>query len=304
MNIDQLKTFYVVAHAGSFTKAAEDLNMDQSNVSRKIIALEIRLGIKLFKRLARGLILTKQGEILLKEVKDILFRLDSIKTKVKESEHSYKGDLKISSTVALASMWLMPYLNNFLDLHSEMRATVLSNDSVPDLTLREADVAIRPYIHDAPDLVQDYLITFHWQLYASPQYLDQYGTPKTIDDLDGHRLLSFEGNYIQSMPQANWHLMSGKKGRDKRPPYFSSNSLQTLVHAAKCGMGIVPLPYELSSPETANLVQILPEAQGPAVDVYYIYPRALESYKLARAFGQFLQKKIGVDAPESLKATA
>ncbi len=292
MNIDQLKTFYVVAQAGSFTRASEELNMDQSNVSRKIISLEVRLGIKLFKRLARGLILTKHGEILLKEVQEILLKLDSLKSKIKDSEQSYEGHLKIASTNALSSMWLMPYIAKFLSNHSESKISLLSTDKQPDLTIREADVAIRPYVHDSPSLVQDYIMTFHWRLYASPEYLERMGTPKTINDLDNHHLLSFDKKSIHPFPNANWHLLTGKEGRDARKPYFSTNSFHGLLQAAAQGVGITPFPEEPDALKETNLQPVLPDVKGPAVDIYYVYPKSLEAFRLATAFGDYLKEKI------------
>tara|TARA_R110002050_G_scaffold294841_1_gene453037 strand:+ start:6070 stop:7023 length:954 start_codon:yes stop_codon:yes gene_type:complete len=292
MNIDQLKTFYVVAQAGSFTRASDELNMDQSNVSRKIIALEVRLGIKLFQRLARGLVLTKQGEILLKEVKEVLTKIDGLKSKIKDSEQSFAGHLKIASTNALSSMWLMPYMSEFLEKHPESNISLLSTDKEPDLTIREADIAIRPYVHDAPDLIQDYIITFHWHLYASPSYIEKRGEPKTVADLDKHSLLGFDKNSVHPIPNANWHLIAGKEGRDARKAYFSTNSFHGLLQAAIHGIGITPFPEEPDVLKQTNLQQILPEVKGPAIDLYFVYPKALETFKLATAFGEFLKEKI------------
>jgi DNA-binding transcriptional LysR family regulator len=266
--------------------------MDQSNVSRKIIALEVRLGIKLFKRLARGLILTKHGEILLEEVKDILLKIDSIKSKIKDSEKSYEGHLKIAATNALSSMWLMPYVSEFLKEHPESKITLLSTDKQPDLTIREADVAIRPYLNDATNLVQDYIMTFHWHLYASPDYIERFGIPKNIDDLDNHRLLSFDKKSVHPFPNTNWHLVVGKEGRDARLPYFSTNSFHGLLQAAINGIGITPFPEEPDVLKQTNLQQVLPDIKGPAIDVYFSYPKSLQAFKLATAFGEFLKEKV------------
>ena len=96
MTLDQLKTFSIVANAGSFTSAAIELNMDQSNVSRKIIAMETRLRTKLFTRKARGLILTPEGQALLEETKEILTRIEGMKNIIKNVHNEASGLLNVN----------------------------------------------------------------------------------------------------------------------------------------------------------------------------------------------------------------
>src|SRR6478735_4709723 len=106
MDWDKLKVFHAAAEAGSFTHAGEQLGLSQSAVSRQVSALEQELGISLFHRHARGLILTEQGELLHRTARDVFAKLSMTEAMLTESREHPKGPLKITTTVAFGTTWL------------------------------------------------------------------------------------------------------------------------------------------------------------------------------------------------------
>jgi molybdate transport repressor ModE-like protein len=191
MDWDKLRIFHAVADAGSFTHAGHDLGLSQSAVSRQISALEEALNVPLFHRHARGLILTEQGEMLYRTAHEVFTKLTAAQTRLMDSKEKPSGELRITTTVGLGSVWLTPRLREFSEIYPEIGVTLLLDDRELDLSMREADVAIRLRRPTQPDLIQRKLFTVHHHLYASADYLKKHGIPKSLEDLDRHKILTF-----------------------------------------------------------------------------------------------------------------
>src|ERR1700759_365601 len=218
MDWDKLRVFHAVAEAGSFTHAGEALNLSQSAVSRQISALEESLSVPLFHRHARGLILTEQRELLFRTAREVFAKLSMAEGMISESKDRPKGPLKITSSVAFGSTWLTPRIREFLDLYPEIQVTLVVDDSELDLSMREADVAIRMAPPRQPDLVQRHLMTVRSYAYASPDYLKKHGTPTRPEDLDEHRVIIYGDDSRPPTPSINWLSEVGAKpGSERRP---------------------------------------------------------------------------------------
>src|SRR5688572_22110582 len=129
MDWDRLRIFHAVAEAGSFTHAGEALNLSQSAVSRQISALEESLKTALFHRHARGLILTESGEMLYGTVRDVFGKLAAVETQITETRERPSGLLRITSSVAFGSVWLVPRIREFCELYPEINVNLLVEDS-------------------------------------------------------------------------------------------------------------------------------------------------------------------------------
>ncbi|MBA3814662.1 MAG: LysR family transcriptional regulator [Alphaproteobacteria bacterium] len=289
---DKLRVFYHVAKAKSFNRAAHNLNISQSALSRSIQLLEHLLKVQLFNRVPRGLVLTKQGEILFEKAKEMFVSLEDAKSAIQAETKEPKGSLKVASTVALASLWLVEILPGFLKLYPEIEFDIIGHDENLDVKAREADVAIRPFIEGQPDLIQQYLFSCFLQLYASPQYIKKFGCPSTVHDLDNHRIITFGESTIRPYGDIDWPLRIGVKANHMRKPYISINSSKGACRLAELGLGIVALSKEFPGIEKLNLINILPDIKGPVVDLYYVYPAALKSSKRVQEFGKFLSDTI------------
>ena len=175
---------------------AEQLGLSQSAVSRQVSALEQELGVSLFHRHARGLILTEQGELLHHTAQDVLMKLEAARAKLTDSKERPNGELRVQTTPGIGVHWLTPRLGEFIDLYPDIRLTLITTDEELDLAMREADVAIRLRLPTQPDLIQRKLFSVRFHAYASPEYLKRFGTPRALDDLDDHRVLLLGGTVV------------------------------------------------------------------------------------------------------------
>lgn len=286
MDWDKLRVFHAVAEAGSFTHAGDTLNLSQSAVSRQIHSLEDSLGVMLFHRHARGLILTEQGELLNRTVREIFAKLMMTEAMLSESKDRPQGPLKITTTVAFGSTWLTPQMKEFLELYPEVEVSLVLLDTELDLSMREADCAIRFSPPRQPDLIQRQIKTVRSRLYASPDYLKQYGMPTSPEDLDHHRLIVYGDGVPQPTATINWLLEVGTKiGR--RSPVLRVNNIYGIYRAVMSGLGIAALPSYMTR-LTNNLVQVIPELEGPESTCYFVYPEELRASKRIAVFRDFL----------------
>src|SRR6478609_1653444 len=230
MDWDKLRVFHAVAEAGSFTHAGEALNLSQSAVSRQISALEESLSVPLFHRHARGLILTEQGELLFRTAREVFAKLAMSESLISESKDRPKGPLKITTTVAFGSIWLTPRIREFLDLYPEIQVSLVVDDSELDLSMREADVAIRMSPPRQPDLVQRHLTTVRYHIYASSEYLKRFGTPQKAEDLDKHRFIIY-GQDGRPVRNINWIAEIGARNGIERQPIYMVNNVYAIFRA-------------------------------------------------------------------------
>ncbi len=291
MDWDKLRVFHAVAEAGSFTHAGETLNLSQSAVSRQISALEESLNVPLFHRHARGLILTEQGELLFRTARDVFGKLAMTEALLAESRESPQGPLKITTTVAFGSLWLTPRVREFIELFPDIQLSLILDDGELDLAMRQADIAIRMMPPRQPELIQRHLVSMHYHLYASPEYLERCGAPQTVDDLDTHALVVYGEDARLPVPNINWLLDIGRPTGEPRKPILRINSVYGIYRAVQSGLGIAALPDYLSR-DADNLVEVLPDLRGPSFDAYFVYPEELRHSKRIAVFRDFLVRKI------------
>ena len=293
MDWDKLRIFHAVAEAGSFTHAGETLNLSQSAISRQISALEQSINVPLFHRHARGLKLTEQGEDLYLTAHDVFHKVAMTEARLTESKELPEGPLKINTTVGFGSVWLTPRIKEFMDLYPEIDVTITLDYDDHNLAMREADVAIRLTPPRQSDLVQRHLMSIHYKVYASPEYLQEHGMPKTPEELDNHNLVTFGdevGDQTDLLPALNFLQGAGAKGK-RRKPVLQVNNIYGIYRAVRSGVGIGALPdYFIEG--SVNLVHILPELQSPQTEVYFVYPEELRQSARIAVFRDFLVRKI------------
>ena len=291
MDWDKLRVFHAVAEAGSFTHAGERLNLSQSAVSRQISSLEESLDVPLFHRHARGLILTEQGELLLKTAHTVLDQLARAEILLTESKEKVRGPLKVTTTVGLGSVWLTPRIRKFLDLYPEVELSLVIDDSELDLGMREADIAIRVTAPRQPDLVQRHLMVIRFHIYATPDYLKRKGTPQTLADLDSHDLIIYGTSTRPPIPNINWIMTVGDPKPGERRAVLRVNNQYAIYRAVRSGLGLALLPDYIVDGDP-NLVTVLPDIQGPTADAYFVYAEELRHSKRVAAFRDFLLEEV------------
>ena len=299
---DKLRVFHAVAEAGSFTRASVSLNLSQSAVSRQIGALEESLGVSLFHRHARGLIPTEQGDLLYKTVHDVFAKLNNVEGLLTETKEDPGGTLRVTTTVAFGSVWLTSRLKDFVRTYPSIEVTLRLDDRELDLAMREADIAIRFNEPKQQDLIRRHIGSMASNIYASPEYIEERGTPKSIEDLAGHDLVLF-GEGATPISTVHWftELLDAKKIESHVA--LRVNNLYGIYRAVKTGLGIGSLP-EYFLAEGSGIVQILPEVKGPDIEGYFVYPEELCNSIRVGVFRDFLVRAAARSKVELAAAVA
>lgn len=292
MDWNQLRVFATVSEVGSFTGAGKALGLSQSAVSRQISTLESDLGVMLFRRHASGIVLTEPGLELQQAVTDMSSRLALATGRINEYRDSPEGPLRITTTVTFGSAWLSARMNTFLETYPDISVSLLLVDNLElDLGRGQADVAIRFCRPTQPNLVQRKLMSMHYHVFASEDYIAANGMPKTVDDLDYHRIIVYGEDVPAPVDDINWLLGAGRPEGDPRMPALRVNSVHGIYRAVLSGLGIAALPYYLSD-ESPKLVEILPELCGPSMDAYFVYPEEFRHSKRIEVLRDFLLAEV------------
>ncbi|HYM31747.1 MAG TPA: LysR family transcriptional regulator [Candidatus Cybelea sp.] len=292
MDWDKLRIFHSVAEAGSFTHAGEQLNLSQSAVSRQISALEESLKTPLFHRHARGLILTEQGELLFRTAHEVFAKLAMAEAMLTDSKDRPRGELKVTTTVGFGSTWVAPRIKEFSELYPDVSVNLVLDDHELDLSMREADVALRMRKPTQPDLVQRKLLTVHYHIYAGAEYLKRYGTPKALEDLNsGHRLITYGEEAPAPISDVNWLMTAGMPPGQKRDATLQVNNTFAIMLAVESSLGIAAIPDYMTEGNT-RIVRILPAVEGPTFETYFVYPEELRNSKRIAVFRDFLVRKV------------
>ena len=216
--------------------------------------------------------------------------------RINETRERPQGPLKITTTMAFGSVWLTSRIREFLELYPDIDVSLVLTDEELDLSMREADVAIRMTPPRQPGLIQRRLLTMHHHIYAAPEYLNEHGEPKHVDDLENHKLIVYGDAAHPPISGLNWLLELGADTGVKRRAVLKVNSAYAIFRAVQSGLGLGALPDYIGQ-DAGNLVQVMPDLEGPSVDVYFAYPEELRNSKRIGVFRDFLVQKINHDHP-------
>jgi DNA-binding transcriptional LysR family regulator len=290
MDWDKLRIFHAAADAGSFTHAGDALGLSQSAVSRQVSALEADLKVPLFHRHARGLILTEQGELLYRTVHDVFMELRHVRTRLTDSREKPSGTLRVTTTLGLGTNWLTPRLREFVELYPDIQLQLILDDDEIDISMREADVAIRLRQPTQPDLIQRRLFTVHFHIYASPDYVKRHGTPRSTADLDGHRIITFGDPAPAYLRDINWLETAGREPANPRVPTMRINTIHGIKRAVQHGLGLAVLPDYLIE-ENSNIIVVLPDEEIPHLESYLVFPEEIKDTARLGVFKDFVIAK-------------
>ena len=292
MDWDKLKIFYVVAEAGSFTRATINLNLSQSAISRQIQSLEEDLKVQLFERHARGLTLTENGEYVFKTAHEVISKLKDVETSLSDQKNKPTGKLTITTVRSFGTHWLTPRIQEFMQLNPNIEVELIFDDEELDLSTRQADIGIFMRRPKQLNYIQRKLVDINYYIYGSTKYLDKYGIPKTINDLNKHRFISFGKGAPSPVFNPDWALKLGVKDNKKRKSIMKVNSVMGLLLAVESGVGLAALPEYLVS-SSINVIKVLPNSAGPITEAHFVYPQSLKNVARVQAFRNFLYSKIG-----------
>ncbi|MFL2878370.1 MAG: LysR family transcriptional regulator [Candidatus Pelagibacter sp.] len=291
MDWDKLKIFHAVAEAGSFTSATVNLNLSQSAISRQIQSLEEDLKVKLFERHARGLTLTENGEYVFKTAHEVISKLKEVETSLSDQKNHPTGKITITTVRSFGTHWLTPRIQEFMQLHPEIEVELIFDDKELDLSTRQADIGIFMRRPKQLNYIQKKLIDINYHIYGSNKYLEKYGMPKTIADLNKHKFISFGRGTPSPVFNPDWALKVGIKDNKKRKSVMKVNSVMGLLLAVESGVGLAALPDYLSY-QSKNIIKVLPKVEGPITEAHFVYPQSMKNVARVQAFRNFLYSKI------------
>ncbi len=292
MNLDweKLHLFERVAESGSFTEAARRLHMSQPALSRQIGALEAQIGAKLFHRHARGLAMTHEGEQLRAATHDMQDRLEHARQAIDASRDRPTGEIRLTTTVSFGSTWLARQLGDFLDLYPDITVSLHLTDLDVDLAKREADVAIRFHPPLQSELIQKPLLPIRHFLCASPDYLARHGVPRSIADLDEHRLIAYGDAAPEFLKGINWALELGHQG-SPRAAALTINNSHGVLQAVEASAGIAALPSYLIR-FSGKVRVVMPDIEGAVFRTFFTYPMELRRSLRVAALRDFLVERM------------
>lgn len=288
MDWDKLRVFHAVADAGSLTRAGDELRLSQSAISRQVRGLEEQLGATLFHRHARGLLLTEQGELLYGATSEMVKRIGQASAQIRDSKEEVLGDLRVTTTAGFGTSWLAPRLPSLFDAHPDLNVSLILTETALDLSMREADVAIRFGDPTQADLVRRPLMEVRMRLYASREYIARMSEPHDEADLLERRFISFSPTAPQ--PDASRIWVQSKFSTERRS-HLTMNSYFGILRAAQAGLGVAALPDYVTRgyPE---LVNVMPHDTSPSFTAFFCYPQELRHSQRIIAFRDFLISEV------------
>lgn len=291
MDWDKLRTFHIVAEAGSFTHAGTALDLSQSAVSRQISALEESLNAKLFHRHARGLVLTEAGELLSNTAKDIFGKLSMVEARLADNNSAASGTLRITAPGFLGSTWLVPRIRELKDQHPDLQLTLLLHNRILNLSMREADAAIRLYKPDQNDLAYTSLGKINFHICGSKDYFTQHGKPESLKDLKNHNLLGYPDHTATPFENPNWLFRKANIALENNPKIIQMNSLYGIYEAVRNDVGLACVPDYLVR-NSSNIETCLDEITPPAVEIFFVYSEERSGSKRIKVLQDFLLENV------------
>ncbi len=276
-----LRLYARVARLGSFSAAARECRISQSQASRIVAGLEADLGARLLTRTTRAVVPTEAGG-------EFLARIEPIMAALEEAEHSVReggelrGLLRMSMPTSFAIRDVIPHLAPFAERHPKLHIQLQLGDRRQDLIKDAVDVAIRLGGQSDSSATAKLIATIPRVIVASPDYLARHGTPQTPADLLRHRIV---GGTAAAVPNAWRFRRNGKETVVKPEPHFSTDENEGAIAAAVAGFGITSTSgwacrREL---ESGTLVRLIREWKLIGIPVYAYFPMGRSTRAAARA---------------------
>lgn len=283
----EMQTFNAVVDAGSFVKAADALAMSKAAVSRYVVDMETRLGVRLLHRTTRRLSLTDEGQIFYARSKELLAELAEAEAEITSRSEAASGLLRINAPFTFGVLHLAPLWAGFMAQHPQVKLEVTLSDRLVDLVEEGYDVAIRIASLENSTLVSKRLASTRMVLCASPQYLELHGTPVHPSELADHVVISY--SYWSTKDE--WYF-TGPLGAVsvKTNPCIHTNNGDTCRAAALASQGVILQPSFLVGDDLAagKLVELMPEFRSIELGIYAVYPTRKHVSPKVRALLEFL----------------
>lgn len=268
-----MHAFLKVIDSGSFTAAAEQMDLTTAQVSRLISELETRLGTKLIQRSTRQQSLTDIGAAYAERCRQVISMVDEAESEVAGTASKPKGRLRVLSMGSFGHHYVFPVMAEFCKNYPELTVEYTTSQYVPDLLAKGVDVSL--YLTESltdSRFVARRIGTIFSVLCASPAYLEKHGVPNSPEDLKNHACLRLVNPSITP----DWHLLNakGESCQIDIGGQLIADNPELLLDVVQQDMGIALLPMfsALDAVQNGRLCQILPEWRSPDIGVYTLLP--------------------------------
>lgn len=274
MDLNSLNIFVKIIDEGSFTKAADFLDLTKPTISRKIFELEEYLGVRLINRNNRNLSMTDEGEMFYKSCVDILFLINELEVGINESKNNIQGKIKIAMPVEIGQEKIMPILNKFLNQYPDIEMNIELVNTTVDIIENAIDLYINIGELEDSNMIARFLYTEPMILVASNTYLKKCNTINYPEDLN-HTHYQIKTNSLLKSNEV-WYL---KKDNEEfycqLPCKLQFNTLRGAILSCLDGLGIAFLPYFICKEylEKDELIRILPSWELKSTPINIIYPQ-------------------------------
>lgn len=278
-----MRTFVRIVERRSFTRAAEDLGMPRSTVTEAVKGLEARLRVQLLQRTTRTVMPTLDGEAYYAHCTRLLSDLEDTEAAFSGARPS--GRLHVDVVASLARRFLVPRLPDFLAAYPEIDLLVSDGDRYVDLLREGVDCVLRAGTLTDSDMVARRVALLEEVTCASPAYLDRHGTPRRLDELDGHRMVGFRSSATGSVLPLEFTVGAGLR-QVQLPCALTVTGTDTYAAAGLAGLGLIQAPRYRFEAELAagDLRVVLPAHPPTPLPVSLLYPRAKHLSPRLRVF--------------------
>lgn len=290
--IDAMRAFVTVVNAGSFTRAADRLQMSPQLVSKYVSQLEQHLGVRLLNRTTRKIHLTEAGTSYHQRAQQALNDIDDMESQIGDLQTQAQGLLRISAPVSFAIRHMTPFLNEFQKAHPGVGIDLQLNDRKVDVVEEGFDVVLRIGHLKSSSLIAKRIAPVRLLLCASAAYLKQHGTPQHPEDLMGHRHLRYSYTELDAnKPLYRWLQSNRQDGISD----MISNNGDVLIEAAIAGAGIALQPTFISGSaiKEGKLQIVLPEYEPEPMGLYAVYAHRQLLASKVRSFVDFIDGYFG-----------
>ena len=286
--IDAMRTFTAVVAEGSFTRAANRLDMSPQLVSKYISQLEEHLGVRLLNRTTRKVHLTEAGIRYSVRVQQLLDDIDDLEAQVGRLQKEARGDLRITAPVSFVVQHLAPLICEFQRIHPEVNIDLQLNDRKVDIVDEGFDIALRVGRLKSSSLIAKQLASVRLVACAAPEYLQRHGTPKHPNELKNHRYLRYSYLEEASFGTENFFRSHGTGE-------LLCNNGDVLAMAAIEGAGIVVQPTFICGRAIADgrLTMILADYEPEPMGLYAVYAHRKLLASKVRSFIDFADGYFG-----------
>ena len=277
--------FLAIAEHGSLSQASNTLGVSQPTLSRQLLAMESKLGQPLFDRSTQGLTLTAFGESLLEDSSQMQMIAERLERLAAGQTSSLTGRVRLAANELIAQYYLPKIIPLFMDTYPEVSIELVVSNQSSNLDKRDADVAIRMFQPTQLDLICRKLLDLPLGFYASSEYLDKRGTPRTAEELFSHRIIGFDRDtqFEKGGQEMGWHIRNEQF-------LIRTDFMPMHLELARHNVGIVASHKRLCL--EMGLKEIKLDSELPTLPMYLVCHRDVQHNRKIRVLMDFLSKHI------------